>query len=110
MNYAGLPQMFARESPDGADVILADLGVSSMQIDNPARGFTFKSEGPLDLRMNPGRGQPAFALLASLSASGLEQLLVENADEPNAALLARAILAEQARTPILTTTALAQTI
>jgi len=110
MNYAGLPALLAREAPGGADLILADLGLSSMQIDNPARGFTFKSEGPLDLRMNPARGQPASALLASTNTAKLEQLLLENADEPNAAPLARAILDQQARTPITTTTALASII
>jgi len=109
-NYAGLAALLAREAPGGADTILADLGLSSMQIDNPARGFTFKAEGPLDLRMNPERGQPASALLASLSVAKLEQLLSENADEPHAPLLARAVLDAQKRAPILTTTALAATI
>jgi len=106
MNFAGLAQLLSREAPDGADVILADLGVSSMQIDNPARGFTFKTAGPLDLRMNPDRGQPASALLATLTAPKLERLLTENADEPHAPLLASALL----RTPITTTTALAAAI
>jgi 16S rRNA (cytosine1402-N4)-methyltransferase len=109
-NYAGLATLLAREAPGGADLILADLGLSSMQIDNPARGFTFKSEGPLDLRMNPERGRPASALLGSLSVAKLEQLLVENADEPHAAILARGILEAQARSPLATTTALAATI
>ena len=110
MNYAGLAQLLAREAPDGADIILADLGVSSMQIDNPARGFTFKNDGPLDLRMNPQRGQPASALLASLTAPKLQQLLTENADEPHAALLATALLAERKRKPITSTVALATAI
>ena len=108
MNFAGLAQLLASEAPGGADGILADLGVSSMQIDNPARGFTFKSDGPLDLRMNPGRGQSAAALLASISAAKLEKLLIENADEPRAAPLARALA--QPREPITTTTALAALI
>jgi 16S rRNA (cytosine1402-N4)-methyltransferase len=81
-----------------------------MQIDNPARGFTFKNDGPLDLRMNPQRGQPASALLASLTAPKLGQLLSENADEPHAALLATALLTEQRRTPITSTVALATAI
>lgn len=109
-NYAGLAALLAREALGGANLILADLGLSSMQIDNPARGFTFKAEGPLDLRMNPERGQPASALLASLSVAKLEQLLTENADEPHASLLAHAILDAQSRAPITTTTALAATI
>jgi 16S rRNA (cytosine1402-N4)-methyltransferase len=110
MNFAGLAQLLSREAPDGVDVILADLGVSSMQIDNPARGFTFKAEGPLDLRMNPDRGQPAAALLASISAPKLERLLTDNADEPHAPLLASALLLAQEGTPITTTTRLAAVI
>jgi 16S rRNA (cytosine1402-N4)-methyltransferase len=102
MNYAGV----AKVLPGPADLILADLGVSSMQIDNPARGFTFKYDGPLDLRMNPQRGQPASALLASLDPETLAVLLIENSDEPNAEPLARAIL----QTPIATTAGLASII
>ena len=87
--------MLAREGLDGANVILADLGVSSMQLDNPDRGFTFKESGPLDMRMNPARGEPASKLLTHLSVDTLTRLLEENADEPDARLLARA-LREQA--------------
>ena len=107
MNFAGLAQLLAAEAPGGADAILADLGVSSMQIDNPARGFTFKTDGPLDLRMNPQRGQSAAALLASLTAPKLEKLLLENADEPHAAPLAHALAQTRG---ITTTTALATLI
>ena len=110
MNFAGLAQLLAAETPGGADAILADLGVSSMQIDNPARGFTFKSAGPLDLRMNPDRGQSAAGLLASLNALKLEELLTENADEPHALLLAAALSSAHSRVPITTTTALAAQI
>ena len=110
MNFAGLAQLLATAAPGGAGAILADLGVSSMQLDNPARGFTYKTDGPLDLRMNPTRGQPAAALLASLRAPKLEKLLLENADEPHAALLATVISQTQIRAPITTTTALATLI
>ncbi len=55
-NFAGLPQILAAQNLTGADVILADLGVSSMQIDDPVRGFSVKFDGPLDMRMNPQRG------------------------------------------------------
>ena len=95
---AGSPLPDAREnaidgahgvtSPTGADIILADLGVSSMQIDDPARGFSVKFDGPLDMRMNPQRGQPASALLAKISLDALAKVLVEFADEPHAATLA----------------------
>ena len=70
-NFAGLPQVLAAEGIPAADVILADLGVSSMQLDNPARGFTYKGAGPLDMRMNPSRGEPASALIAHLSEEKL---------------------------------------
>jgi 16S rRNA (cytosine1402-N4)-methyltransferase len=69
-----------------------------MQIDNPERGFTYKVDGPLDLRMNPRKGQPASALLASLDPPRLSELLAENSDEPDADRLARALLHAPATT------------
>ncbi len=90
-NFAGLPQVLAQHGLEGADLILADLGVSSMQLDDPARGFSAKHDGPLDLRMNPERGQPAELFLAHLSAEKLVRLLEENADEPHAAQLGPAL-------------------
>lgn len=90
-NFAGLPQVLARLGLDGVDLVLADLGVSSMQIDDPARGFSVKWEGPLDMRMNPGRGQPASAYLAGVSATALAAALVAGADEPRAEELACAL-------------------
>jgi 16S rRNA (cytosine1402-N4)-methyltransferase len=91
--------LLAAAGVDAADVILADLGVSSMQLDNPQRGFSYKYPGPLDMRMNPSRGEPASQLLARVSAGQLAVLLAENADEPHAALIAR-LLTQQ---PIDTT-------
>ena len=90
-NFAGLPQVLAANKITGADLILADLGVSSMQIDDPARGFSVKFDGPLDMRMNPQRGQPASAFLAKINSDALAALLVEYADEPHAAALAPAL-------------------
>ena len=87
-NFAGLPQILGGAGLAGAGCILADLGISSMQLDDPARGFGVKVSGPLDMRLNPQRGQPASALLGKISVSELTNLLDENADEPNAALLA----------------------
>lgn len=86
-NFAGLPQVLVANGLIGADMILADLGVSSMQLDDPGRGFSTKFEGPLDMRMNPQRGQPASALLARIRPEALAQLLEANADEPEAARL-----------------------
>ena len=73
------------------DFVLADLGVSSMQIDDPARGFTFKQDGPLDLRLDPTSGVTAAERLRQLDQEELENLLVENSDEPYADRIARAI-------------------
>ena len=87
-NFAGLPQILAANQIAGVDVMLADLGVSSMQIDDPARGFSMKNAGPLDMRMNPQRGQSAAAFLEKIPADALAGLLAENADEPNAIKLA----------------------
>ena len=66
------------------DFILADLGVSSMQIDNPDRGFSYKVEGPLDLRMNPEKGTSAAERLKEVTQEELVGMLIENADEPYA--------------------------
>ena len=95
---------------DGADLVLADLGVSSMQIDNPARGFSFKLTGPLDMRMNPQRGQSAAELLQRLDSRKLESLLIENADEPYAGVLTRHLTQKAASGKLTTTQALAETI
>src|SRR5256886_8705082 len=90
-NFAGLPQVLAAATLPGADCVLADLGVSSMQLDDPSRGFSVKLDGPLDMRMNPNRGQPASALIEKILPEALAELLVENADEPNARVLAQAL-------------------
>lgn len=87
-NFAGLPRVLAEAGVEAADMILVDLGVSSMQIDNPARGFSYKVAGPLDMRMNPSHGEPAWQLLARVSEEAVAVLLVDNADEPHAELIA----------------------
>jgi 16S rRNA (cytosine1402-N4)-methyltransferase len=114
-NFAGLPQVLgdyfaspaaAGKTGPGADLILADLGVSSMQIDDPVRGFSVKLEGPLDMRMNPQRGQPASAWLERIKPGALADLLAANADEPYAAVLAPALAGKK----FATTAALARAI
>lgn len=109
-NFAGLAGLLASRELPPADVVLADLGLSSMQLDDPSRGFTFKRQGPLDLRMNPSRGQPASTLLASLDANRLAALLEANADQPDAPGLAAALVERQLRAPITTTTDLAEAV
>jgi 16S rRNA (cytosine1402-N4)-methyltransferase len=89
-NFAGLPKILADANLAGVDIILADLGVSSMQLDDPARGFSAKFDGPLDMRMNPHRGQPASELLARLTPDHLAALLSDLSDEPNAQRIASA--------------------
>jgi 16S rRNA (cytosine1402-N4)-methyltransferase len=90
-NFAGLPKILATEGLGGVDLILADLGVSSMQIDDPARGFSVKREGPLDMRMNPQRGQSASDLIQGISPEKLARLLADHSDEPHARALATAL-------------------
>ena len=105
-NFAGLPQALAGLNLAGADCVLADLGVSSMQLDDPSRGFSVKNDGPLDMRMNPQRGFPASALLEKTAPAALAKLFQVNADEPRAGELA-VVLAKRG---FATTHALAKAI
>ncbi len=90
MNFADLDQVAPGVQ---FDFILADLGVSSMQIDNPERGFTFKHDGPLDLRLDPTSGVPAAQRLRELDREEMAAMLVENSDEPYADQIAKTIMA-----------------
>ena len=93
------------------DFILADLGVSSMQIDNPERGFSYKTDGPLDLRMDPTRGETAAERLKSIEADELAGMFSENADEPYAEEIAEAIVkCRKKGKPVKTTTDLREVI
>ena len=95
----------------GFDFVLADLGVSSMQIDNPDRGFSFKNEGPLDLRLDPSKGETAAERLKKLNFEELKGMLIENSDEPYAEQIARKVMNEKKHgRPIETTTRLKEVI
>ena len=108
-NFANIDRVAAEVGP--FDFELADLGVSSMQIDNPDRGFSYKTEGPLDLRLNPEKGITAAERLQTIEEEELRGMLLENADEPYAEEIARAVVQEIRRgNPIDTTTRLRQVI
>ncbi|MFN0185743.1 MAG: 16S rRNA (cytosine(1402)-N(4))-methyltransferase RsmH [Aquabacterium sp.] len=96
-NFSTLAQLLP-QAGGGFDFILADLGVSSMQIDNPARGFSFKADGPLDLRLDPGSGLSAQAYLQTVTRRELRDCLEDNADEPHAAALAAALQGQYLQT------------
>jgi len=99
-NFAGLPQVLAANGINAVDIILADLGLSSMQIDNPERGFSVKFDGPLDMRMNPQRGQSAAAFMEKIKPDALARVLEENSDEPHAAVLGGALAGEHFETTL----------
>lgn len=90
INFAQIDQVAKEEGK--FDFILADLGVSSMQIDNPERGFTYKFDGPLDLRLNPEKGEPAWQRMQKVSLEELIGMFEENADEPYAGEIASAVI------------------
>lgn len=108
MNFSGIDQIIVESGP--LNFILADLGVSSMQIDNPERGFSLKIEGPLDLRLNPKKGKSAADLLKITSRQKLEELLVENADEPHYEPIAKAIISKMSKGLVIETTTQLQEI
>lgn len=108
-NFANIDRV--AEQYGSFDFLLADLGVSSMQIDNPERGFSYKQEGPLDLRLNPESGEPASERLRKMSREEIEGMLIDNSDEPYAAEIARAIAGRNRKgQKIDTTTKLAELI
>ncbi len=92
LNFANIDEL-AKEHGT-FDFVLADLGVSSMQIDNPERGFSYKNDGPLDLRLNPKAGISAAERLKNISRQELLGMLIENSDEPYAEEISRAIATE----------------
>ena len=102
-SFAGLGRVMADVGIEGFDAVLADLGVSSMQIDDPERGFSFREPGPLDMRLDDRKSRTAADLVATLGAAELGAILARNADEPAAAAIAAAIVRERERRPIVTT-------
>jgi 16S rRNA (cytosine1402-N4)-methyltransferase len=110
VNFAGLGKVLAAEGLDGCDVLLADLGVSSMQIDDPARGLSYKHDGPLDMRLGPRVPRTAADLLAEMAEEELAAMLRDLADEPDAASIARQIVQARQKRPITRTGQLVEII
>lgn len=104
-NFAGLPGVLAQAGvEDGrVDAVLADVGVASTQIDDPERGFSYRKPGPLDMRMDPTRGQPASALVNRMSERELAAAFLELGDETDAPEIARLIVERRGANPIVTT-------
>ena len=102
LNFADIDQMAAEHGP--FDFVLADLGVSSMQIDDPSRGFSFKREGPLDLRLDPTHGISAAERLKTLESWEFEEMLMENSDEPYSEEITKEVFRRrEAGIPLMTT-------
>jgi len=106
INFSQARNFLIQKGIHKVDMILADLGISSMQIDDPLRGFSYKMEAPLDLRMNPQKGISAAELLASLSVEKLSNILSENSDETRADVIAKALVAKKPKTTVQLTLAL----
>jgi 16S rRNA (cytosine1402-N4)-methyltransferase len=99
-NFAGLPAALAAGGVDGCDCLVADLGMSSMQVDDAERGFSFMRDGPLDMRMDRTRGRTAAELLNTLPAEELAAAFRDLGDEPEAQKIAAAIVQRRAMMPI----------
>lgn len=109
-NFAGIAKVLQQENLDGYDIIFADLGVSSMQIDNPDRGMSYKHEGPLDMRMDDRIQRTGADLLNTLPEEDLAKALWELADEPDCEQIAHRIVARRAAQPITQTSQLVQVV
>lgn len=104
-NFAALPTILGLAGiEDGrVDAVLADVGVASTQIDDPDRGFSYRRPGPLDMRMDPTRGQPASVLVNRLSEQELRDALLDFGDETDAPAIARLIVERRSESSIVTT-------
>ena len=105
--FSELPDVLGALSIRAVDGVLLDLGVSSPQLDDPARGFALRADGPLDMRMDPARGEPAAAFLARADVRELTEVIRDYGEERFAQSIARAIVATRAHEPILRTRQLA---
>jgi 16S rRNA (cytosine1402-N4)-methyltransferase len=105
--FGRLAELAARAGVTRADGILLDLGVSSPQFDEPARGFSFRHDAPLDMRMDPGAGETAAAWLARATEQEIREVIRNHGEERFAKSIAAAIVAARSRGPVGTTRQLA---
>jgi 16S rRNA (cytosine1402-N4)-methyltransferase len=110
MNFAQVAQALKSERLDACDVIFADLGVSSMQLDESARGFSYKHDGPLDMRMDDRLRRTAADLLATVASEELAAALRELSDEPDAEQIAERIASERRKRRIARTLELVELV
>jgi 16S rRNA (cytosine1402-N4)-methyltransferase len=104
-NFAGLPAILTAEQVASVDMVVADLGMSSMQVDDPERGFSYVRDGPLDMRMDRSRGRTAAQLLQAIGEAELQQALQDLGDEPEAKRIAAALIAAREAGKLLERTA-----
>jgi 16S rRNA (cytosine1402-N4)-methyltransferase len=109
-DHADLPQLLAECRLEAVDGILFDLGLSSMQLDDPQRGFSFRFDAPLDMRMDPGQPNTAASLLAELTEEELRRVLWRYGEERRARAIARAIVERRKRAPLRRTGELAELV
>ena len=109
-NFAGIGNVLNKEKLDGYDIIFADLGISSMQIDNPERGLSYKYEGPLDMRMDDRIKRTAADLLNTLSEEELAKAFWELSDEPESERIARQVVRQRDEQAITQTEQLVEII
>jgi len=102
-NFADLPDILKEYAPDGCDIILADIGVSSMQVDDASRGISYKADGPLDMRMNRNSAKTGIDVINSISEGELSKALWELSDEPDHKIIAKMIVGQRTVEPITTT-------
>lgn len=100
INFSQTKKYFIENNLEPVDIILADLGLSSMQIDDPERGFSYKTNAPLDLRMNPEIGEPAYELIRRSTQQQLSEILHQNSDEMRADVIAKALVEKKPKTSL----------
>lgn len=109
-NFASIAAVLGEQGIEGVDMVLADLGMSSMQLDDPGRGFSYVRDGPLDMRMDRTRGRTAAQILATIGEAELAEALRELGDEPEAERIAAAVAAARMQTPLERTPQLSRLI